>query len=223
MRENRIDKTVPENWWKLSEVNAVALSKLFWDEKLEVMLNADHTFVYFYPEKYVVVAHKNKNRVGGRVKSDANAGFTAMVTVNLGTIQMDAPFVVYNGTKLKDSKNPQSTLVYRYRHWRDLSIGSSGHMYFQRKYWFDDDITIEYLDFLLDVVHTGKKVGLSIDMTPVHRSWRVSEYIEKRTNEGRLVLGFINCGLDSVLQVCDLVSNKESKSLIKKAQMKWRA
>ena len=96
---------------------------------------------------------QNKKRFGVRVKSDVKAGFTAMVTVNLGTSYMDAPFVVYNGTKLKDAKKPKYTLAYTYMHWRDLSIGRSGHMDFQRKHWFDDDITIEYLEFLLDVVH----------------------------------------------------------------------
>ena len=45
-------------------------------------------------------------------------------------------------------------------------------------------------------------------MAPDHRSGRLSEYVEKRTKEGRLVLGFINGGLTSLLQVCDLVTNK---------------
>ena len=156
----------------------------------------------------MVVSPKNTKRVGVRFKSDTKAGFTAMVTVNLGTSQMDAPFVVYNGTKLKGAKNPKSTLAHRYRHWRDLSIRRSGHIYFHRKHWFDDDITIEYLDFLLDVVHPGKKVGLSMDMAPAHRSGRVLEYIEKRTKEGRLLLSFINGGLTYVLQVYNLVVNK---------------
>ena len=62
------------------------------------------------------------------------------------------------------AKKPKYTIAYRYRHWRDLSIGCSGHTDFQRKNWFDEDITIEYLDFLLGVVHPGKKVGLSMDM-----------------------------------------------------------
>ena len=118
------------------------LSKLFQDEKVEVLMNANQTFVYFYPEEYVVVAPKSTKRVSGRFKPDGKAGFIAMVTVNLGTSQMDAPFVVYNGTKLKDAKNPKSTLAYRYRHWRYLSIGRSGHMVFQRNHWFDEDITI---------------------------------------------------------------------------------
>ena len=60
-------------------------------------------------------------------------------------------------------------------------------------------------------------------MAPAHHSGRVSQYTEKKTKEGRPVLGFINSVLASDLQVCDLVSNKEFKALIKKAYMKWRA
>ena len=142
MKKNSIGKTVPEYWQKLAEVNAVALSKLFRDAKVEVMLNTNQAFVYFYPQESVVVALKNKKRVGGKVKLDTKDGFTTMVTVNLGTGQMDAPFVVCNGTKLKDAKNPKSNLAYRYRHWRNLSIGISGQMAFHRNHWFDYNITI---------------------------------------------------------------------------------
>ena len=85
---------MPEYWRNLSEVNAVALSKLFRDTKVEVMLNADKTFVYFYLEESVVVAPKNTKRVGGRVNSDTKDGFNTIVKVNLGTSQMDALFVV---------------------------------------------------------------------------------------------------------------------------------
>ena len=47
-----------------------------------------------------------------------------------------------------------------------------------------------------------------MNMAPAHRSGRVSEYVEKRTKEVRLILGLINGGITSVLQVCDLVANK---------------
>ena len=91
----------------------MALSKLFQDAKVEVILNANQKFVYFYPEEYVVVVPQNKKRVGGSIKLYAKARFTAMVTVHLGTRHMDAQFVVNNGTKLKDAKNPKYTLAYR--------------------------------------------------------------------------------------------------------------
>ena len=96
-------------------------------------------------------------------------------------------------------------------------------MDFQIKHWFDDDITIKYLEFIIVVVHPGKKVGLSMYMALDRYSGRVSDYIEKRNKEGHLVLGFINGGITSVLKVCDLVADKEFKALIKKACMKGRA
>ena len=58
MSKNSIGQTMPEHWQNCAEVNAVALSKLLGDEKVEVTLNANKTFVYFYPEDYVVVAPK---------------------------------------------------------------------------------------------------------------------------------------------------------------------
>ena len=42
----------------------------------------------------MVFAPKNTKRVGGRVNSDTKDGIAAIVKVNLGTSQMDAPFVV---------------------------------------------------------------------------------------------------------------------------------
>ena len=94
MSKNSIGQTMPKHWQNLAEFNTVALRKLFRDAKVEVMLNADKTFVYFYLEESVVVDPKNTNRVGGRVNSDTKSGFTAIVKVNLGTSQMDALFVV---------------------------------------------------------------------------------------------------------------------------------
>lgn len=143
-----------------------------------------------------------------------------MVTVNLGTSQMEAPFCVFNRTKLKDAKrgrgHEERTNAWKYRNWRDPSIGHTGFVTFQKKHWFDEDITIQWFDWVLDVLFPGKKVGISMDMAPAHRSGRVAEHIKKREDEGHLVCLFIDGGLTSVLQVCDLAANKEIKSLIKK-------
>ena len=220
MRKNSIGQTVPPNWRALAEKNAADLRKLMLE--VDVLVNADQTFVNFYPEEKIVVAPVGTKRVGGKVKADAKAGFTAMVTVNLGTSQMEAPFCVYNGTKLKDSKKPKQTLAFKYRNWRDPAMGRTGYLAFQAKHWFDEDIMIEYLDWLLDVIHPGKKVGLSMDMAPQHRGGLVQQYIKRRHAEGRLVVGYIDGGLTSVLQVCDLAANKEFKALIKKGYLGFR-
>ena len=50
MSKNRICQTMPKHWRNLAEFNAVALSKLFGDAKVELILNADKAFVYFYLE-----------------------------------------------------------------------------------------------------------------------------------------------------------------------------
>ena len=67
------------------------------------------------------------------------------------------------------------------------------------------------------------QVGISLDMAPAQRGGRVKEYVDKRTAEGRLVLEYINGGLTSVLQVCDLIANKDIKAIIKRLYLKYRS
>ena len=49
----------------------------------DVVVNADQTFVNFYPETKQVIAPTAVKRVGGCVKSDDKAGFTLMVSLEL--------------------------------------------------------------------------------------------------------------------------------------------
>ena len=51
-------------------------------------------------------------------------------------------------------------------------------MAFQKKNWSDDDITIKYLEFLHNMVYPGMKVGISMDMTPVHIVGKMLDYIK---------------------------------------------
>ena len=51
---------------------------------------------------------------------------------------------------------------------------------------------------------------------------KVQAYINEKVAEGRLVIGYINGGLTSVLQVCDLCANKQLKAIIKKLYLRWR-
>ena len=116
-----------------------------------------------------------------------------------------------------------TTLAWKFQNLRDISNGRTDHMAFQNKHYFDDDITIEYFDLLLYVLYHGKKVGLFLDMAPDHCGGKVLVYIKKREEEGSLIIGFIEGGLTSVLQVCDICSNNEFKALIKELYVKWRA
>ena len=94
-------------------------------------------------------------------------------------------------------------------------------MVFQSKHWFDNDINIKYFDWVLDGLFPGIKVVMSMGMTPSHISGRVAAYFKQKYGTGRLVVGFINGGLTSVLQVCDLVAKKTFKAQ-KKLYLRFR-
>ncbi|KAL7539007.1 hypothetical protein ACHAWF_006267 [Thalassiosira exigua] len=219
--KNSIGQTVAEDCRSMSVVNVTRIQKRFSNEGVQVTINADQTFIKFYMEEDVVVAKTGTKRVDGKIKADVKKGFTLMVVVNMEASQMEPPFSVFDGTKLCKSKRPESTLPW-YRNWRGLGAGRTGFMTFQKKHWFDEDITIMWLEWILDVIHPGKKVGISLDMAPAQRGGRVKEYVDKRTADGRLVLKYIEGGLTSVLQVCDLVANKDIKAIIKRLYLQYR-
>ena len=81
---------------------------------------------------------------------------------------------------------------------------------------------MEFFDFILDVVHPGKKVGISIDMAPCQVNSDVGRYINRRYEQGRLVVAYINGGLTSIIQVCDLDANKPLKIEIMKLYLRYR-
>ena len=124
--------------------------------------------------------------------------------------------MVYNGTKLKDAKNPKATLAYKYRNWRGSKPGRTGMIAFQKKHWSDKDIMMQWFDFILDEVHPEKKVGISLDMAPCQINNEVEQYIKRRYEEGRLVVAYIDGGLTSIIQVCDLDANKPLKIEIRR-------
>ena len=61
-----------------------------------------------------------------------------------------------------------------------------------------------------------------MDMASDHSYGRVTEYTNHKEEKGWLVIGFIAGGLTSILQVCDLFSNRQFKAIIKKLDIKWR-
>ena len=133
------------------------------------------------------------------------------------------PFVVYDGTKITAAKLLERTLAYKYRNWRNSKPGRTGRMTFQKKHWFDADITIMWLEFLLDELFPGKKVGLSMGQAPCHKAKTVQAYIKKMQDMGRLALEFIDGGLTSVIQVCDLDGNKPLNINIKRRYLRYRS
>ena len=167
LRKNSVDQTVPENWCKMAEKNAARIQKRFKEENVDVVINADQTFVNFFMEETEVVAPKGIKRVGGKVKVEVKKGFTLMVACNLETSKIEAPFAVFDGTKLCGAKHPERTLAHKHRNWRNSAPGKTGCLAFQKKHWFDTDITIGWLGWQLDVLHPGEKRRASLWTWPL--------------------------------------------------------
>ena len=69
-----------------------------------------------------------------------------MTALNLTTSEMLPPFVVFDGTKITTAKQPERTLAYKHRNWRNSKPGGTGRMTFQKKHQFDADITIMWFE-----------------------------------------------------------------------------
>ena len=75
---------------------------------------------------------------------------------------------------------------------------------------------------MIDVIYPGLKVELSFDMSSAHATSAVKTFIQEKVDKGWLVIGYIPGGITSVIQVCDLVANKDLKQFIKQGSYKWR-
>ena len=111
-------------------------------------------------------------------------------------------------------------LCCRYRTWTEGGEGRTACVRFQKKHWFDTDVTIEWLNWLHEQF-PGKKIGLIWDHAPAHVNKVIAEYL--RRNTSWLTTSLIPGGLTSVLQVCDLIINKKLKQNIRELYYRWRA
>ena len=218
-RRNSIGQKVPADWREKAEANVKEIKRILKELGVEVVINADQTFIQYYPESEYVLAPKGARRVGGNLESNEKSGFTLMVGAELNSSSLVAPFVVFDGTKKKSAKNLTQTSWWKYRNWKSDAPGRTATVTFHPKHWFDEDITIEYLEHLLEL-YPGKKIGVIWDACRAHSTPLVLSFIEE--NKDRLVCVGIDGGLTSVIQVCDLVANKDLKHFIKTKYYKWR-
>jgi hypothetical protein len=118
IRKNSIGQKVPKNWRKEAEENIEEIRKVLREAEVDIVVNADHTFLRFYPEQEYVLAPTGCKRVGGkRIKTDEKAGCTLMVSAELNSSSLLPPFVVLNGTKKVNAKELQRTNWWKYRDW----------------------------------------------------------------------------------------------------------
>ena len=106
-----------------------------------------------------------------------------------------------------------------YESWKNEGEGRIATIAFQKKHWFDTDITIRWLKWLKDQF-PGKKIGLIWDHAPAHTNGVVDQFL--RDASSWLKTELIPGGLTSVLQVCDLIINKPFKQHVRNGYYRWR-
>ena len=104
-------------------MNAGHLRRAMQDANVDVVTNADQTFVLFHPKKKQVVAPQDVKHVGGKMKSNNKTGFTLMVTLELRSSEMMAPSIVHIGKKSMDAERPRTMLWHKFQNWCNLSRG----------------------------------------------------------------------------------------------------
>ena len=102
---NIINQTVPKHWWEISQKNAVDLWKLFHDNKVNVVVNTDQNFMYFYPEEQVIVAPKVTKSINSKVKSNKKKSLPWLPV--MWTIEIQRPPLCCTMAPSLRNQNPQ--------------------------------------------------------------------------------------------------------------------
>ena len=108
----------------------------------------------------------------------------------------------------------------RYESWIEDGEGRTATVTFQKKHWFDTDITIRWLKWLRKQF-PNQRIGLVWDHAPAHVNKVVEQFLREASTW--LTTALIPGGLTSVLQVCDLIINKNLKQHIRTMYYQWRA
>ena len=223
VRENTVSQCVPSDWHdKATEFSNETLEK-FRCKNVDVLINADQTFVKFLCSKEKVIAPMGVKRVGNTVVTDdERKGITVMVTVAMEKDRqsdfikgrMLPPFLVFEGQtgKILDKK---------YEDWADRP-GHCASVNFQKNHWFDGPICLRYVKWLLRQFPTDLRLGLVWDLAPSHTDSTVKQYLDEQETAGRLFCAYIPAGMTSVLQVCDVAINKPLKQHLKTEYLVWK-
>ena len=101
--KNCIRQAVPNDSCTISLTAAKETRKDFLTEDADVVVNADQTFINFYPKSLHVIAPKSSRYTEGNVKANIKLGFTLMVTEELSTSTMQDQFIVFAGIKIEEA------------------------------------------------------------------------------------------------------------------------
>ena len=93
-RKKTVSQKIPDNWVEIAKIDALRIAQVMKANGIEVLINADETFIHFYPADKKVVAPEGSHRVGSNIEEDEKAGCTVMVSMEFFTSTLLCPFIV---------------------------------------------------------------------------------------------------------------------------------
>ena len=206
-RKRTVSQKIPEDWRILAEAGAKRIRETFREQKVDIVLAADETFIRFHEIKSKVIAPKGEKRIGTASCIDEKSGCTVFPTMEMNASLILPPLIIFTGvfgaTLMKQWKNYTKSLVL-----------------FTENHWMTGETFIIYLKWLL-MNYKNKTIGLIVDYAPSHEKSDVDTWIKKINSASktgsRIVIEWIDKGLTSVYQPGDIMINKPLKDHIRSA------
>lgn len=215
IRKISISQSVPVDWRSKAEENTARIQATFLKEDVDVVINADETFLLFHPFGQRLIAPTGVKRVGSVVQVDNEKwGATVMIACEYRTSCILPPMIIFTGVY-------GAKLM---KHWADFDRAK---VIFNESHWMTSNAAIIYISFLLNMFK-GKKIGLIWDKHTSHYSNEVLEFIKKCNEEAtsstsKIVLEMVDEGLTPIIQVPDVAVNKIFKAGVKKRYHQYRS
>ena len=230
VRKISISQSVPVDWRMKAEMNSARIRKKFKDEDVDVVINADETFLLFHPFGEKLIAPTGIKRVGSAVQVDNEKwGATVMIACEFRTSSILPPMVIFTGVycaklmtqwaKFSKGKSEMDSIsLYMSLSKPMLLLSFLAKVIFNESHWMTSNASIIYISYLTSMFR-GKTIGLIWDKHSSHYSADVMEFIERcnadNATETRIVMELVDEGLTPIIQVPDVAVNKVFKSAVK--------
>jgi hypothetical protein len=214
VRKVSISQSIPSNWRSKAESNAARIRETFSRENVDVVVNADETFLLFHPFGERLIARTGVKRVGSVAQVDNEKfGATVMIACEYRTSTIIPPIIIFTG-------------VYCAKLMKQWANFDKAKVIFNESHWMTSNAAIIYISFLMNIFH-GKKIGLIWDKHSSHYSDEVLQFIDKCNNQEttttKIITETVDEGLTPIIQVPDVAVNKVFKDGVKKLYHEFRS
>ena len=231
-----ISQSIPVDWRIKSEQNCARIRQRFLKEDVDVVVNADETFLLFHPFGENLIAPRGVKRVGTAMQVDNEKfGATVMIACEFRTSSILPPMIIFTGVhcaKLMTDwcsypKGMFIVLLMNNIFSNPIALSLFlAKVIFNESHWMNSNAAIIYISYLQSIFR-GKTIGLIWDKHSSHYCDEVVEFIERcnadKATKTKIVLELVDEGLTSIIQVPDVAVNKIFKALVKQRYHVYRS